>query len=61
MIPGVLGIAEGSFAGPLMLSGIAKGVAASATMIIRFCTLWFAVIVGLITMLLTGHRMTGNG
>lgn len=49
MIPGGLGVAEGSFAGLLILSGITKGIAASATVIIRFCTLWFGVLIGWIT------------
>jgi len=53
MIPGGLVIAEGSFAGLLILAGIPKGIAASATMIIRACTLWFGVIVGLIIFLAT--------
>jgi uncharacterized protein (TIRG00374 family) len=57
MIPGGLVVAEGSFAGLLIMAGIAKGTAASATMIIRFCTLWFGVIVGLITTFLLRKRI----
>jgi len=57
MVPGGLVIAEGSFAGLLILSGISKTIAASATMVIRFCTLWFGVIVGLITLLLIRKRI----
>jgi len=60
MIPGGLGIAEGSFAGLLILSGTSKGIAASATVIIRFCTLWFGVIVGLIAMLVIKDKITGD-
>lgn len=56
MIPGGLGVAEASCAGLLMLAGISRGVAAGATVIIRFCTLWFGVLVGLITMFLTRQR-----
>jgi uncharacterized protein (TIRG00374 family) len=52
MIPGGLVVAEGSLAGLLILAGISKGTAASATIIIRFCTLWFGVIVGFISMFL---------
>ena len=59
MIPGGLGIADASFAGLLVLAGVSKGIAVSATVIIRFCTLWFGVIVGLITLLLTGNRIIG--
>jgi uncharacterized protein (TIRG00374 family) len=57
MIPGGLGVAEGSFAGLLILAGVSKGVAASATITIRFCTLWFGVIVGLITTFLTRRKI----
>ncbi len=57
MIPGGLVVAEGSFAGLLILAGISKGIAASATIMIRFCTLWFGVIVGSIAMLLIRRRI----
>jgi uncharacterized protein (TIRG00374 family) len=60
MIPGGLVVAEGSFAGLLIITGISKGVAASATMIIRFCTLWFGVVVGFIAFFLTGKRIGGG-
>ena len=50
MVPGGLGVAEGSFVGLLILAGIPKSIAAGATVIIRFCTLWFGVTVGLITL-----------
>ena len=58
MIPGGLAVTEGSLAGLLILAGISKSIAASATVIIRFCTLWFGVIVGLITLSLTGKKIT---
>lgn len=58
MIPGGLAVAEGSIAGLLIFAGFTKGIAAGATVIIRFCTLWFGVIVGLITLSLTGKRIT---
>lgn len=57
MIPGGLVVAEGSFAGLLILAGISKAIAASATLIIRFCTLWFGVIVGLITTFLIRDKI----
>lgn len=57
MIPGGLLVAEGSFAGLLVLSGITKGVAAGATIIIRFCTLWFGVLIGLTTLFLIRKRI----
>jgi uncharacterized protein (TIRG00374 family) len=52
MVPGGLGVAEGSSTALLILDGISKGIAVSATMIIRFCTLWFGVAVGIITFFL---------
>jgi uncharacterized protein (TIRG00374 family) len=60
MIPGGLGVAEGSFAGLLILAGVSKGVAASATITIRFCTLWFGVIVGVITLFLIRGKLIGD-
>jgi len=57
MIPGGLLVTEGSFAGLLVLSGIAKGVAAGATIIIRFCTLWFGVMVGSIALFMIRKKI----
>jgi len=57
MVPGGLVVAEGSMGGLLILLGVSKGIAASATMMIRFCTLWFGVIVGLITAFLTRSKI----
>ena len=57
MVPGGLGIAEGSFVGLLILAGVTRGIAASATVLIRFCTLWFGVIVGLITTFVIRERI----
>ncbi len=48
-LPGGLGAAEASIAGMLiLLLGLAKDTAAAATLLIRFATLWFAVLLGLI-------------
>lgn len=60
MIPGGLGVAEGSFAGLLILAGVSKGFAAGATVIIRFCTLWFGVIVGINTLFVIRNKITGG-
>ena len=46
MLPGGLGVMEGSLAGLLRGSGVARPEAVGATLIIRACTLWFAVAVG---------------
>jgi uncharacterized protein (TIRG00374 family) len=48
MLPGGLGINEGTVAGLLvLLLGIGKGEAAVATLLVRLATLWFGVVVGL--------------
>ena len=48
MTPGGVGPTEGALGGLLiLLQKIPQGLAASATLLIRFCTLWFAVGVGL--------------
>jgi uncharacterized protein (TIRG00374 family) len=49
MLPGGLGAAEGSIMGLLVkVIGVPANIAAVATILIRFCTLWFGVIVGLL-------------
>ena len=50
MLPGGLGVMEGSLAGLLGGSGVPRPEAVGATLIIRACTLWFAVAVGAIAM-----------
>lgn len=48
-LPGGLGAAETSIAGMLaVLLGLSAGAAASATLLIRFATLWFGVALGLL-------------
>lgn len=58
MLPGGLAVAEGSFAGMLLLLGVTSqpAVAAAATLLIRFCTLWFGVGVGVVALILIGRR-----
>ncbi|MFH0788499.1 MAG: lysylphosphatidylglycerol synthase transmembrane domain-containing protein, partial [Pseudomonadota bacterium] len=46
MLPGGIGAAEGSMTGLLLLIQIPKGLATTATIIIRICTIWFAVLLG---------------
>jgi uncharacterized protein (TIRG00374 family) len=47
-LPGGLGAAEASIAGMLvLLLGLTRDTAAAATLLIRFATLWFAVLLGL--------------
>lgn len=47
MLPGGLGVAEGSMTGLLMYFNIEKSVAVSVTLLIRLVTLWLGVIIGL--------------
>lgn len=51
MIPGGLGAAEASIAGLLMYFGVAGSLAVTISLIIRFVTLWFGVILGIIVFL----------
>lgn len=46
MLPGGIGAAEGSMTGLLLLIQVPKASATTATIIIRLCTVWFAVILG---------------
>ncbi len=59
MLPGGLGAAEGSIMGLLVkVIGVPKNIAAVATIIIRFCTLWFGVGIGLLA-LSANRRLLG--
>lgn len=58
LIPGGLGVAEGSMTGIMIaVAGLSKTFAVSATLLIRLSTLWFAVFIGLITLLLNRKRL----
>ncbi len=46
-LPGGLGIAEGSIMAILLLTGISSEIAAAATIITRFSTLWLGVLIGI--------------
>ena len=56
MLPGGLGVTDGSIAGLLKFLSIDTGAAAFATILVRAVTLWFAVIVGLIFLLIAEKR-----
>jgi len=60
MVPGGLVVAEGSSAALLILAGISREIAAAATITIRFCTLWFGVVVGVIATLMTSRKIIGD-
>ncbi len=46
MLPGGIGAAEGSMTSLLLLIQVPKAQATTATIIIRICTIWFAVLLG---------------
>ena len=54
MLPGGLGVADASVAGMLLLlipvDAMARSTAVAATLLIRFATLWFGVIIGVIAL-----------
>jgi uncharacterized protein (TIRG00374 family) len=53
-LPGGLGVTEAGMLGMLVElgQGCSRGVATAATFVTRLCTLWFAVVVGLVALLL---------
>jgi uncharacterized protein (TIRG00374 family) len=61
LLPGGLAAAEGTLAGLLLLLGVTDdpAVAAAATLIIRFATLWFGVVVGLVGLAIVASRLRG--
>lgn len=54
LIPGGVGIAEGSIAGLLTLGGVDISIAFVLGILIRIFTLWYAVLVGFITLKING-------
>jgi uncharacterized protein (TIRG00374 family) len=50
MLPGGLGATEASLTGLLVLSKIPKDISVASTIIIRVATLWFAVLIGVISL-----------
>lgn len=58
MTPGGLGVAEGGITGLTeSLIGLGKSESAVATLIVRFGTLWFGVIIGLVVLMLVIRRL----
>ena len=47
VLPGGLGVAEGSMLGLLLFSGVALGMAVTLTVVIRMATLWFGFLLGI--------------
>ena len=50
MLPGGLGAAEVSMLGLLLMAGLERPVAVSATVLARFGTLWFGLIIGIVVL-----------
>lgn len=68
MLPGGLGVADASVAGMLVLlvhdDAMTRSVAVAATLLIRFATLWFGVLIGalaLATLERRGSKAGGSG
>lgn len=61
MLPGGLAAAEGSITGLLLLLGVTHdpSIAAAATLIIRFATLWLGVAIGLIGLFIAATQLSG--
>ena len=61
-LPGGLGVTEGSMALLLirMADGVTRSAAAAVTILIRLCTLWFGVVVGLIALAIFRRRLNGE-
>ncbi len=61
MLPGGLGLADASVAGMLIIlvtaPEMSHSVAAAATLLIRFATLWFAVLLGLVALSVIRKRL----
>jgi uncharacterized protein (TIRG00374 family) len=60
MLPGGLGVADASVAGMLLVlidePEMTDSLAVAATLIIRFATLWFAVLIGALMLLVLRRR-----
>ncbi len=52
MLPGGLGATDASITGLLVFLGLTKSIAVASTLLIRAATLWFAVVVGIIAVMI---------
>ena len=64
LLPGGLGVAEASVAGMLLAlvddPAMTRSVAAAATLLIRFATLWFAVLLGVAALAIVYRRLAAR-
>jgi uncharacterized protein (TIRG00374 family) len=59
-VPGGIGVTEGSLEGQLVkLAGVESAAATGAMILVRFATLWFAVLVGFVALSLLKRRHAG--
>ena len=62
LVPGGLGVAEGGITGlGQSLVGLTREAAATSALIIRLCTLWFGVAIGLAALVVLTRRLSGDG
>jgi uncharacterized membrane protein YbhN (UPF0104 family) len=63
LLPGGLGVSEASSTALLLLllGSLGQGTAAAATIVIRFCTLWFGVTLGVLALLIFERRYRHRG
>jgi len=62
LLPGGLGVSEVSSVALLVaLVGLGAATATTATLLIRFCTLWFGVLVGALALAWFGRRYSAEG
>lgn len=61
-LPGGLGVTEGGMTLLLMrmAEGVSRSSAAAVTILIRLCTLWFGVVVGLVALAIYRRRISGD-
>jgi glycosyltransferase 2 family protein len=61
-VPGGLGVTEGGMTLLLIRTadGVTRSAAAAITILIRLCTLWFGVVVGLVALAIFRRRITGE-
>jgi uncharacterized protein (TIRG00374 family) len=61
ILPGGLGLTEGSMAGLLVLINVPKAAATATTFIIRVATLWFGVAIGAVCLAIFERRFKPQG
>jgi len=58
LLPGGIGVAEGGITGlSQVMLGLSKDAAVAGALIIRFCTLWFGVSLGMVTLFFTIRKL----